>query len=294
MMHDVSESEYQQIQTWHQSIKSGHLYDLNQKLEIIERALSDINLQLERTPDADMVSGLLQEVKMEQAAITTLKKDKQILIDKMRVRIRLMMDEMRKANKLEEMLVNSDQVSTNIQLAAGVRKLLEDFVSKMRQQKVHELETRFKQAFTRLARKEDMLIKAKIDPLTFDVQLIGKNEKVVKKKKLSAGEKQIYAIAMLEALAQTSGKRLPVIIDTPLGRLDSKHRAKLVEHYFPKASHQVIILSTDTEVDSKFYSDLGPHISHAYSIHFDEQEGASSLTEGYFWKSQKKELSRVS
>ena len=62
------------------------------------------------------------------------------------------------------------------------------------------------------------------------------------KDELSAGEKQIYAIAILEALAKTSGRHLPIIIDTPLGRLDSEHCTKLINNYFPYASHQVIIL----------------------------------------------------
>ena len=85
-------------------------------------------------------------------------------------------------------------------------------------------------------------------------------------KQLSAGEKQIYAIAMLEALAKTSGRRLPIIIGTtPLGRLDSKHREQLVNAYFPHASQQVIVLSTDTEIDQEYLSALSPFISHALS-----------------------------
>ena len=66
-----------------------------------------------------------------------------------------------------------------------------------------------------------------------------------------------YAISMLWALARTSGRPLPMIIDTPLGRLDSEHRANLVQRYFPAASHQVILLSTDTEVDGRLLAELG-------------------------------------
>ena len=81
-----------------------------------------------------------------------------------------------------------------------------------------------------------------------------------------------------------------MIIDTPLGRLDSHHRDKLIEHYFPFASHQVVLLSTDTEVDQRYFaSELQDDISHAYQIHFDSLMKCSYLKDGYFW--QQKEAS---
>jgi DNA sulfur modification protein DndD len=101
---------------------------------------------------------------------------------------------------------------------------------------------------------------------------------------MSAGEKQIFAFAILEALGKLSGKVLPVVVDTPLGRLDSKHRDKLVHHYFPEAGEQVILLSTDTEVDEDFFSALAHEVSHAFEIEFDQQTKCSVLKEGYFWK----------
>lgn len=141
-------------------------------------------------------------------------------------------------------------------------------------------------AFARLSRKEDVIRSAKIDPTTFRVTLYNRSGKVTPKDRLSAGEKQIFAIAMLEALGKTSGRNLPVIIDTPLGRLDSAHRANLLKAYFPQASHQVIVLSTDTEVDQSFYQGLKPSISHAYHLVFDEVEGCTEVSPGYFWRHQ--------
>jgi DNA sulfur modification protein DndD len=59
---------------------------------------------------------------------------------------------------------------------------------------------------------------------------------------------------LLWALRQVSGRPLPVVIDAPLGRLDGDHRQNLVERYSPRASQQVILCSTGTEVDAEFFA----------------------------------------
>jgi DNA sulfur modification protein DndD len=48
-----------------------------------------------------------------------------------------------------------------------------------------------------------------------------------------------------------------------MARLDAAHRQHLVERYFPSASHQVVVLSTDTEVDRAYYRPLHPAITRA-------------------------------
>ena len=74
-----------------------------------------------------------------------------------------------------------------------------------------------------------------------------------------------------------------MIVDTPLARLDSEHRANLVEHYFPRASHQVVLLSTDTEVDASLLNTLAPHVARAYHLEYDAAGGHTVRREGYFW-----------
>jgi DNA sulfur modification protein DndD len=124
----------------------------------------------------------------------------------------------------------------------------------------------------------------RIDTETFAATLIDAHGREIPKNALSAGEKQIYAIAMLWGLARTSGRPLPMIIDTPLARLDSDHRSNLMERYFPNASHQVILLSTDTEVDEALATSLSPSISHAYRLDYDNKEGRTLVSPGYFGK----------
>jgi DNA sulfur modification protein DndD len=74
------------------------------------------------------------------------------------------------------------------------------------------------------------------------------------------------------------------IIDTPLARLDSTHRTNIVDNFFPNASHQVIIFSTDTEIDQQYFDRLTPYITRVYHLEWNNAASSSNATEGYFWK----------
>jgi DNA sulfur modification protein DndD len=116
------------------------------------------------------------------------------------------------------------------------------------------------------------------------ITLFDKEGNALPKQRLSEGEKQIFAISVLWGLAQASPRPLPAIIDTPMARLDSEHRDHLIQRYFPHASHQVIILSTDTEVTQEFYNELEPHLARAYHLNYDETTKVTTPVEGYFWR----------
>ena len=83
---------------------------------------------------------------------------------------------------------------------------------------------------------------------------------------------------------RASQLKLPIIIDTPLSRLDSKHRDNIVSSYFPNAGDQVVILSTDTEIDSDYYIKLKPYLSGAGRLVFDQNQESTLFQEGFFWE----------
>ena len=124
-----------------------------------------------------------------------------------------------------------------------------------------------------------------IDSTTFTLSLHDREGKLLPKHRLSAGEKQLLAIALLWGLARVSGRQLPIAIDTPLGRLDSSHRTNLIERYFPAASQQVILLSTDTEVAESEVANLRAQgaITREYTLEHDPSEQRTRVRLGYFW-----------
>jgi DNA sulfur modification protein DndD len=100
--------------------------------------------------------------------------------------------------------------------------------------------------------------------------------------RLSAGERQLLATSLLWGLARASGRPMPTLIDTPLGRLDSSHRQHLVKRYFPRASHQVLLLSTDEEIVGDYFRVLRPYITRFYHLVHDEKNDSTTVTAGYF------------
>ena len=167
-------------------------------------------------------------------------------------------------------------------LAAKGIKALIDFEAALLAQKINQVRQNFVEIFNSLLRKKKFITDIQIDAKTFSTRLIKKNGQPIEKSALSAGEKQIYAIAMLWSLAKTSGRHLPMIVDTPLGRLDREHRDNLMKFYFPHVSHQVIILSTDTEIDDLYVNQLEAFISESYLLEYNHELASTQVLPGYF------------
>ncbi len=152
----------------------------------------------------------------------------------------------------------------------------------LQKSKVEEVATTMTNCYKQLASKKTLIDHIEMDPITLDMIYYNTKREVVPRKSLSAGEKQMMVIALLWSLAICSKKRLPVIIDTPLSRLDSVHRQSMINVYFPKASDQTIILSTDSEIDSSYYKMMKHDIGDEFTLVYDEEAKATSIRTGYF------------
>lgn len=121
-----------------------------------------------------------------------------------------------------------------------------------------------------------------VDPSTLDVTILDLDGNELLKSQLSAGEQQMFAVAIVWALALTSGYKAPVIIDTPMARLDSSHRANFVTKYLPAASSQVMVLSTDEEVYGRYLDLVRDNVVDYYTLLYREEEQCTSIVHGYF------------
>jgi DNA sulfur modification protein DndD len=163
------------------------------------------------------------------------------------------------------------------------RDTLVKFREEVTRRHVSRIEALILESFTQLLRKRGLVTAIQINPVTFELSLTGGDGLPLTFDKLSAGERQLLATSLLWGLARASGRPIPTVIDTPLGRLDSTHRQHLVERYFPVAAHQVILLSTDEEIHEQNLPRLKPAIARSYRLEFDDALRRTTVEPGYFW-----------
>ncbi|KMJ46475.1 DNA repair protein [Xenorhabdus khoisanae] len=288
LLFDISDREAGMLQ---QSIeqdsqKSWQRFDdYRIQLTDIEQQLEQSAANIARAPENEQLMDIFQNIRDLDKKRNDTRQKYTLALEEAQKCKQQQLDCARQIQKLHDSARNKYGLMSSLKNAEETINMLERYSEVLTQARVKKLTKNFEEAYQKLARKEDLQLHAHINPETFDVELIDENQSIINRKSLSAGEKQIYAIAILEALAKTSGQELPVIIDTPLGRLDSKHRDNLINYYFPYASHQVVLLSTDTEVDERYFVDqLRDDISHTYQIVFNAKTKSSSLKSGYFWE----------
>ena len=117
------------------------------------------------------------------------------------------------------------------------------------------------------------------------VKLLGDKDRDVRTMDASAGEEQIFALALIAAIAKVSETRVPIVMDTPLARLDTDHRSNVLRYFAAQAGEQVIFLSQPDEVHGSYLKVVKDRVCKAYHIEFEELDngvGKAHVRNGYF------------
>jgi DNA sulfur modification protein DndD len=174
------------------------------------------------------------------------------------------------------------KVLDGLELGPKIQLVLKEYSDLLRAKKLELLENYILDGLKMLLHKQDFIDKIKINKETFEVKLFKGNDDEITKDMLSKGELQMFATAVVWGLAKTSDRPLPFVIDTPIARLDDEHRNNLIDNFFPYASHQIVIFSTNAEINDKLYRKLKPFIAHSFIIQFDSEIGTTIQQKGYF------------
>lgn len=117
------------------------------------------------------------------------------------------------------------------------------------------------------------------------VKLLGDKGHDIRTMDCSAGEDQIFALSLIAAIAKVSGTKVPIVMDTPLARLDTEHRSNVLRYFAAHAGEQVIFLSQPDEVNGDYLRVIRDRVCKAYHIEFEELDngvGKAHVRKGYF------------
>lgn len=162
-----------------------------------------------------------------------------------------------------EKFLKANPVKSDVARAERVCKLIEELIPSLYTQKIQRLGYAMTSVFQQLSHKKQVahieidetgksrLISYEGDEITFDK---------------SAGEDQLFATSLLAGLAEVSGIKAPLVVDTPLARLDSQHRKNILNYWISDKSRQVFLLSQDKEIDVQLFSELEDSIAQTYLL----------------------------
>ena len=158
-----------------------------------------------------------------------------------------------------------DLTQKKIDTLHSVINVAKQMKSKIKKDKRLSLEKTINEKFTQLKKEGYEANSIKLDE-NFNINIYDKENRAMDILSSSSGQKQIIATALIWGISEYIPEEIPMIIDTPLGRLDEKNQTRILNDFYPNASNQVIILPTPSELRHEGFKQLKEHIEQVYEL----------------------------
>lgn len=279
--HDISSSEYTYLMNL--SIKDkGYISHQINEIEKMKQSLEAYELKLRNAPKAVNI-----EDENNKIDILT-KKTGEIYLRFKTVKAKLDLAYETRTNLKNKLSRIVDQDGSLEELKERLNHIdrtitaMKKYVTEVTLMKASIIKEEFSYMLEKLFRKQDEFGKIEFDINTYSIRLYNDRMQESSIEDRSAGEMQMISSALIWALTKASDLALPMVIDTPLGRLDSYHRNHLINHYYKNLSEQVIILSTDTEITQDYIKLMENHSYKQYMLDYNETKKYTIIRDGYF------------
>ena len=260
--------------------------EIKDQLRTHENKLHKVTSELQKLPDEEEIRRIKIELTELITENETLSRQREKLTAELKTKNFFLEKNEFSIKALKEAIlahkIDDDDDKRILKHLLNSTDILSNFQANLTKKNVNKLETNISSCFKLLLRKTTLFDTCKIDSENLTLTLFNQDKKAVNTKRFSAGERQILAVSILWAISKSVDHSLPIIIDTPLARLDSEHRSSLIFDYFPAASDQVILLSTDEEITSTHSKELESLTSHQFMVEANEKTGTSGFRVGYF------------
>ncbi|MBO3284814.1 DNA sulfur modification protein DndD [Paenibacillus sp. FSL M8-0228] len=281
LLHDLNKEQHRKLMNL--PIKtSQHLTNIYNQMEKERTLIQQYESEIRKAPESvdieeenekiDNLTKMLGEVELRLKSATR----KINTLSEERARLS------KKLTQTEKKEDNNNQYQEQFEAIALIIQFLDDYIEKLTKLKANFIHEQFKLMLNQLFRKQDEFGKIEFDMSSFTIRLYNDRNQEISVHDRSAGEMQIISSALIWALTKSSRYALPMIIDTPLGRLDSYHRSYLIDHYYKELSEQVIILSTDTEITEDYIKQIKDSTYNQFTLDYDQNRKYTLIIPGYF------------
>jgi DNA sulfur modification protein DndD len=179
--------------------------------------------------------------------------------------------------QMEQLQRQMGPVAQRLEIAERVREVIDDGVDELAKACKDALERACTKHFRHMITSEYQRHAVSFDDEQQPVLRLGKAEPVYVST-LSGAQKRVFGLAFTLAVADVSGETLPLVIDTPVGNLDSEYRTRILEYLAQTAAGQVIFLSHDEEISAEYVDVLKPYLLQKYLVNFEAISDGSGVS----------------
>lgn len=244
-------------------IKNNSLFIAKTQKKIAAAELSGADIEISRLrKEKDSIDKDIQKLEQEDRTISETRgeRNKDLSIKKKRLA------ELTKIIKVDNQHKEKDAI------AERLISELNELLRKLQDSRRESMASKIKNEMDKLMHKNDFIHSVSVDisDNAMEIRLIGNDGIEIGKDKLSKGEQQLYATAILKSLVDESGIDFPVFIDSPLQKFDRQHANNIITKFYPSVSKQVVIFPLlGKELSKEEFEALLPNINSTYSIEND-------------------------
>lgn len=165
----------------------------------------------------------------------------------------------------ETELVKKGINSQRIERARKAQQVFDHYKQRLKETRREQIEIAINRRFKELMSSHSLIDRIEVDG-DFALTYLDSAGNPVGMANISSGMKQLAAQSLLWALSEAAAHKVPMIVDTPLARIDRLNQENLLTNFYPKAGEQVIVLPTDSELDLEKYRILLPHICAEFQL----------------------------
>lgn len=281
VIHDISNNDYNYLINVKTPNKNSIIHIINaiDKLlldyEQLEQEIRNAPESVDITEENNKIDELTKELgelslryKANLSKLKRLKDDKTSILNQI--------------TRISEQGADFEELNKQLQSINNLLRALNLFIENITQLKAEFIREEFATMLSKLFRKKEEFSIIEFDVETYTVRLYNDKKQEVSIHERSAGEMQMIASSLIWALTKASDLNLPMVIDTPLGRLDSYHRNQLINLYYKELSEQVIILSTDTEITKDYVEVMKENSYKQYELDYDQNKKYTIIRDNYF------------